>query len=67
MAAHKRIEYHWIEKRLVDRRLDRPGGTTRWHFSNDRTLVATIEPLGKSFYLREGRAATEERVVDCVY
>ncbi|HLG13014.1 MAG TPA: hypothetical protein VJH03_00600 [Blastocatellia bacterium] len=67
MAAEERIEYHWIENRLVQRRLTRPVGTKAWRFNRKTsTLVATVEPRNRSFFLLEGGAATPERLVDSV-
>src|SRR5688572_25893673 len=67
MAAEERIEYHWIENRVVETHIFRPPGTILWRFNtSDDSLVATIEPIDRSFYLREGPAASPERIVDCV-
>lgn len=67
MAAQERREYHWIGNRVVERIISRPRGTVSWHFDKyEPTLVATIEEQDRSFYLREGRASTPERIVDAV-
>src|SRR5437763_424565 len=67
MAAQERIEYHWIENRLVAKPITRPPNTIAWRFNRyASTLVATIEESDGSFYLRDGPAATPERIVDCV-
>ena len=67
MAAQQRIEYHWIENRIVTRTITRPPHTIAWRFDTDtRTVIATIEAQDRSFYLREGSASTPERIVDCV-
>jgi len=67
MAAKKRIEYHWIENRIVSLPLSRPKNVSAWRFNRrESTLIATIEPRGRSFYLRNGPAATDERIIDCI-
>ena len=67
MASQTRQEYHWIEGRVVERRITRPSGTKRWAFDlTEDTLVAVIEPKHTSFELRRGPAAKDDRVIDAV-
>jgi|ERR1043165_158494 hypothetical protein len=66
MAAQERTEYHWIENRIVETHAFRPRGTKQWRYGKAKTLIATIEGVDRSFYLRDGPMATPERIVDCV-
>ena len=67
MAAQERREYHWIENRIVETIVERPKLTDQWRFDRrTATLVATIEEQERSFYLREGPAATPARIVDSI-
>jgi hypothetical protein len=67
MAAQKRIEYHWIENRVVPKTVQRPSYAKQWRFNtSDKTLIATIEPSDRSFGLREGPSHSAAREVDCI-
>src|SRR5688500_1177310 len=67
MAAQQRIEYHWIENRVVARTVFRQPYTVAWRFDEHTPkLVATIEEQDRSFYLREVPASTSQRIVYCV-
>lgn len=67
MVARERFEYHLIDGRVVQRRLDRPPGKMLWRYNlNDPTLIVVIEPSGSSFSVHRGPAATNPLIVETV-
>ena len=67
MRARERFEYHLIEGRMVQRRLPRPQGKKLWRYSLDvPTLIAVVEPSGRSFSVHPGPAASTSLIVEAV-
>ncbi len=67
MVAQERIEYHWIENRVVPRVLVRPAHVKQWRFNrSERTLIATIEEQERSLFLEKGPAHSPAREVDAI-
>ena len=67
MLAQERVEYHWIEDRVVPRILLRPPKVKQWRFNrSEKTLIATIEDRERSFDLERGKAYSPEREVDVI-
>src|SRR5689334_10895925 len=67
MVAQERIEYHWIENRVVPRVLVRPAHVKQWRFNRaERTLIATIEEHERGLFLEKGPAHSSTREVDAI-
>ena len=67
MISRIRYEYFFDDGRIKRRMVLRPDHVEKWRFDLEQpNLVAVIEPRSGSFHIREGPAATPERIVDAV-
>jgi hypothetical protein len=67
MVAHERVEYHWIEGRVVPTIVPRPSYVQKWRFDlSDDSLIATFETQDRSFFYRPGPAYSPSRLVDSI-
>lgn len=67
MAAQFRYEFHWVDGRVVKRRVRRPDGKKQWqHSLHEDTLIAVIEPSEKGFSFRPGPAFSQHRAIEAL-